>query len=283
MLFCLGLEDTFWLLFLIIIIAFSVVKSVTRVGWSQLFYMILGSIFILIVLYVFATAFNKLVLEDSSTAHWNAHARFTQAAIQSRLKEEEQRVHVIAPPKMGGAKLNIIYTVGDVPLARDSSKSSRHPSSGSLGVQNALCNLTQQTVSTAAAALITPTALPSSPSSTPVTTTPNTSTTTSPNNSKTSASASTSTNKQQLIHRVELEKRLAGSGTDSATPPTQSPISSIRHCYQQTPKSPLTVTPETIEEERIDSPSCTNTEPNQENATTTSDSHLVNKDATKQE
>ena len=34
-----------------------------------------------------------------------------------RLQQEEHKVHVIAPPRMGGAKLNILYTVGDVPIS----------------------------------------------------------------------------------------------------------------------------------------------------------------------
>lgn len=230
-----GLEDIFWLLFLLIIIAFSIVKSVTRVGWSQLFYMILGAIFVLIVLYVFATAFNKFVLEDSSTAHWNAHARFTQAAIQSRLREEEQRVHVIAPPKMGGAKLNIIYSVGDVPLSRESSKNSRHASSGSLGVQNVLSNLTQQTVSTAAAALIASTALPSSPSTKPV---------------------------PPPLSRPEAA---GGGGPDSVASPSRP-----SHPFPPTPMSPLAAHHETIEEEeRVESPSTTEVSQHEQHYTST--------------
>lgn len=111
-----GLEDMFWLLFLIMIIALSVIKSMTRIGWTQMIYMFMGSVLGLIGIYLIATVINKFCYDDASTAHWNAHARFTQAAIQSRLQAEEHRVHVIAPPRMGGAKLNIIYTVGDVPI-----------------------------------------------------------------------------------------------------------------------------------------------------------------------
>lgn len=125
-----GLEDIFWLLILVMIITFSIIKMTIKIAWSQLMYQMMAAFAALVALYIIAAAFNKFVLEDSSTAHWNAHARFTQAAIQSKLREEEQRVHVIAPPKMGGAKLNIIYTVGDVPLARDPKM--RHASSGSL-------------------------------------------------------------------------------------------------------------------------------------------------------
>ena len=135
----LGFEDLLWILFLVIVIVFFVMKATTRLSLTQLFYMWLGCNMLLVVLYILGNAFNKFVLEDSSTAHWNAHARFTQAAIQERLKEEEQRVHVIAPPKMGGAKLNIIYTVGDVPLARDNSgrsSGSGRPSAGSLGLNS---------------------------------------------------------------------------------------------------------------------------------------------------
>lgn len=47
------------------------------------------------------------------TEHWNAHLRFTNYR-----KDEEHAVTTVAPPKMGGAKLNIRYTVGDVPLAQ---------------------------------------------------------------------------------------------------------------------------------------------------------------------
>lgn len=134
--FSTGLEDCFWILFLVNVIVFLVIKAATRHTFSQVFYGWLGVCATLIAVYCLAAAFNKFVLEDSSTAHWNAHARFTQAAIQERLKEEEMRVHVIAPPKMGGAKLNILYTVGDVPLARDNSNRSSggRPSSGSLGL-----------------------------------------------------------------------------------------------------------------------------------------------------
>ncbi len=112
----LGLEDLFWLFFLIMIIILSVIKSTTRLGWTQMIYIFCGSAIGLVVLYLTATVIHKFCFDDAATAHWNAHARFTQAAIQSRLQQEEHRVHVIAPPRMGGAKLNIIYTVGDVPI-----------------------------------------------------------------------------------------------------------------------------------------------------------------------
>ncbi|KAH9426726.1 hypothetical protein DERP_002826 [Dermatophagoides pteronyssinus] len=161
-----GLEDMFWIMFLLIIILFSILKGFTRYTWSQITYMMLGSLGILILLYIGATIFNKFVLEDSSTAHWNAHARYTQAAIHCRLNEEEQRVHVIAPPKMGGAKLNIIYSVGDVPLAKTTSSGSSstinggnpHSRQGSISSQigimpNALSNITAQAIQTAAALL----------------------------------------------------------------------------------------------------------------------------------
>ncbi|KPM06573.1 hypothetical protein QR98_0050500 [Sarcoptes scabiei] len=160
-----GLEDIFWMLFLLIIIICSIMKGLTRYSWSQITYMMFGTIGLLILLYIGATIFNKFVLEDSSTAHWNAHARYTQAAIHSRLNDEEQRVHVIAPPKMGGAKLNIIYSVGDVPLVKTASSGSsstingnpcgsRQGSVGSgLGLPNALSNLTHQAIHTATALL----------------------------------------------------------------------------------------------------------------------------------
>lgn len=198
-----GLEDLFWVLFLIIIIAFSVVKGTTKVGWNQLFYLIVGALITLTILYCVATAFNKFVLEDSSTAHWNAHARFTQAAIQERLREEEQRVHVIAPPKMGGAKLNIIYTVGDVPLARDSSArsscSGRHASSGSVvGIGASGLSTPTTAVAMATATLIAPTALSSptkvvslSTSATTAITSPPSSTTTTTSNTTTTTTNTT--------------------------------------------------------------------------------------------
>ena len=70
----------------------------------------------LIVVYISASIIHKFCFDDAATAHWNAHARFTQAALAARVQQEEHKVHVIAPPKMGGAKLNILYTVGDVPI-----------------------------------------------------------------------------------------------------------------------------------------------------------------------
>lgn len=116
-----GLEDIFWLLFLVMIISLIIIKLTTRIAFNQLAYMGCGTLIVLIFLYLIATVINKFCFEDASTAHWNAHARFTQAALQAQL-QQESRVHVCAPPKMGGAKLNIIYTVGDVPIlaARDS-------------------------------------------------------------------------------------------------------------------------------------------------------------------
>ena len=110
------MEDLFWLSFLILIIILSIVKSTTRIGWSQFIYVICGSVIGLIVVYLSASIINKFCFDDASTAHWNAHARFTQAALAQRLHQEEHKVHVIAPPRMGGAKLNILYTVGDVPI-----------------------------------------------------------------------------------------------------------------------------------------------------------------------
>ncbi|XP_054166943.1 uncharacterized protein LOC128964375 [Oppia nitens] len=112
----LGLEDLFWLSFLILIVILSIVKSCTRIGWSQFLYVIVGSVICLIVVYISASIVNKLCFDDANTAHWNAHARFTQAAMAQRLQQEEHKMHVIAPPRMGGAKLNIFYTVGDVPI-----------------------------------------------------------------------------------------------------------------------------------------------------------------------
>lgn len=194
-----GLEDLFWVLFLIIIIAFSVVKGTTKVGWNQLFYLIVGALITLTILYCVATAFNKFVLEDSSTAHWNAHARFTQAAIQERLREEEQRVHVIAPPKMGGAKLNIIYTVGDVPLARDSSArsscSGRHASSGSVvGIGASGLSTPTTAVAMATATLIAPTALSSPTKVVSLSTSATTAITSPPSTTTTSNTTTTTTN-----------------------------------------------------------------------------------------
>lgn len=193
-----GLEDLFWVLFLIIIIAFSVVKGTTKVGWNQLFYLIVGALITLTILYCVATAFNKFVLEDSSTAHWNAHARFTQAAIQERLREEEQRVHVIAPPKMGGAKLNIIYTVGDVPLARDSSArsscSGRHASSGSVvGIGASGLSTPTTAVAMATATLIAPTALSSPTKVVSLSTSATTAITSPPPSSTTTTTSNTTT------------------------------------------------------------------------------------------
>lgn len=92
-------------------------KSTTRIGWSQFIYVICGSVIGLIVVYLSASIINKFCFDDAATAHWNAHARFTQAALAQRLGQEEHKVHVIAPPRMGGAKLNILYTVGDVPIS----------------------------------------------------------------------------------------------------------------------------------------------------------------------
>lgn len=189
--FLLGLEDLFWIMFLLIIILFSILKGLTRYTWSQITYMMLGSIGVLLLLYIGAAIFNKFVLEDSSTAHWNAHARYTQAAIHCRLNEEEQRVHVIAPPKMGGAKLNIIYSVGDVPLAKTTSSGSSstinggnpHSRQGSISsgigiMPNALSNITAQAIQTAAALLGPPSSMTSTiqPSSNPVATTCSTTT-----------------------------------------------------------------------------------------------------------
>ncbi|KAH7641665.1 uncharacterized protein LOC124492992 [Dermatophagoides farinae] len=186
-----GLEDLFWIMFLLIIILFSILKGLTRYTWSQITYMMLGSIGVLLLLYIGAAIFNKFVLEDSSTAHWNAHARYTQAAIHCRLNEEEQRVHVIAPPKMGGAKLNIIYSVGDVPLAKTTSSGSSstinggnpHSRQGSISsgigiMPNALSNITAQAIQTAAALLGPPSSMTSTiqPSSNPVATTCSTTT-----------------------------------------------------------------------------------------------------------
>jgi hypothetical protein len=103
--------------FLVLIIILSIVKSTTRIGWSQFIYVICGSVAGLIVVYISASIINKFCFDDAATAHWNAHARFTQAALAQRLQQEEHKVHVIAPPRMGGAKLNILYTVGDVPIS----------------------------------------------------------------------------------------------------------------------------------------------------------------------
>lgn len=161
--------------------------------------MMIGCIGILLLIYVGATIFNKFVLEDSSTAHWNAHARYTQAAIQSRLNDEEQRVHVIAPPKMGGAKLNIIYSVGDVPLSKTASSGSSSTLNGSrqgsigsgIGVPNAFTNLTQQTINTAAAFLTSANTGTSAPNSTPASTA--TTTTATCQNSQISTITSTGT------------------------------------------------------------------------------------------
>ncbi|CAG2121010.1 unnamed protein product, partial [Medioppia subpectinata] len=50
-----GLEDLFWLSFLILIIILSVVKSTTRIGWSQFIYVICGSVLGLIVVYISAS------------------------------------------------------------------------------------------------------------------------------------------------------------------------------------------------------------------------------------
>lgn len=113
-----GLEDFFWILSLVDVIAFIAWKQMSRISWSQWIYLLFGSVLLLVLAYILATAASRMVFDDNSSAHWNAHARFTQAAIQGRLKEEEHAVTTVAPPKMGGAKLNIRYTVGDVPLAQ---------------------------------------------------------------------------------------------------------------------------------------------------------------------
>lgn len=99
----------------------SVIKATTKIPFTRLAYIGVGCVVALLVIYIIATVINKFCFDDPSKAHWNAHARFTAAAQQQRLaqlqaQQQEARIHVCAPPRMGGAKLNIIYTVGDVPI-----------------------------------------------------------------------------------------------------------------------------------------------------------------------